>query len=164
MRRCFWTLLSLATSVAVSSGPVSGQVVGQEDAVLQGIAAVDAQVSVTWKDAITKDGGPTETQYQQDYLGAFRSVLSQGGLQISDEAPNYLFCSIALVYDSDTGVVSAAQTVEYHEPMGPENQWAITWMLSQVYTVGLQNFGGADDAQWCGTRFVESWRSGNGGA
>ncbi len=142
--------------------PLSAQVVGQEPVVLQGITAVDAQVAVTWRDGITKDGGPTETQYQESYLNSFRSTLNGGGLEISDQAPNYIYCSIALLYDEDTGTVSAAQTVEFHEPMGPEQQWAITWMQSQVYTVGLQNFDGADDAQWCGSQFVSDWREGNG--
>jgi hypothetical protein len=131
-------------------------VVGQEPAVLNGVTAVDAQVAVSWVDAITKDGGPTETQYEQAFLKEFKAGLERGGVQISETAPNYLYCSIALLYEDD-GLVSAAQSVEYHEMLGTDQQWAITWTKMQVFTVGLQNFGGKDDAGWCSTSFIDDW-------
>lgn len=156
-------LLALGGLVsALIASPVHAQVVGQDASVLEGIDAVDAQVSVSWRSGITEDGGPTEASYETAYLTALRAQLAAGGLQISEEAPNYLYCSIALLYSEDTGIVSAAQSVELHEPIGEDGQWAITWMQSQVYTVGLQNFDGADDAQWCGEEFVREWREANG--
>lgn len=153
-------LLSLSLG---SIGPreADAQVVGQEPAILTGVPAVDAQVAVSWSDPITKDGGPTETQYEQAFLAEFRAGLRRGGVQISETAPNYLFCSIALLYED--GIVSAAQCVEYHEILGTEQQWAITWTKMQVFTVGLDNFGGQDDAGWCSESFIEDWRTVNGG-
>ncbi len=150
-----------ALVAALVATPARAQVVGQDASVLEGIDAVDAQVSVSWRAGITEDGGPSEAAYETAYLTALRAQLAAGGLQISEEAPNYLYCSIALLYDDDTGIVSAAQSVELHEPIG-DGQWAITWMQSQVYTVGLQNFDGADDARWCGEEFVREWREANG--
>ena len=52
---------------------------------------------------------------------------------------------------------------QLHEMLGPENQWAITWTQMQVFTVGLQNFGGQDDAQWCHESFMADWRDRNKG-
>lgn len=153
---------TLCVLASILCSPVYAQVVGQEPAVLQGITAVDAQVAIVWSDGITKDGGVTETQYEQAFTEAFRSGLTQGGLQISTEVPNYLYCTIALQY-TEGGLVSAAQAVEYHEPMGPDNQWVISWTHLQVFAVGLDNFDGADDASWCAEAFVADWRAGNGG-
>ena len=156
--------IALAFGILVSAAPtrVMGQVVGQQPGILREITAVDAQVAVTWIDAITKDGGPTETQYEQAFLNEFRAGLQRGGLQISESAPNYLFCTIVLLYEEDS-LVSAAQAVELHEPIGPDQQWAITWTRMQVFTVGFDNFAGADDAQWCSTSFVDDWRERNSG-
>lgn len=155
------TMIARAALVAfvlthATATQAGAQVVGQEPAVLRGVTAVDAQVAISWVDAITKDGGPTETQYEEAFLNQFKAGLRRGGLTISETAPNYLFCSIALLYEDD-GLVSAAQSVEYHEMMGPDQQWAITWTKMQVFTVGLQNFGGQDDAQWCASEFLEDW-------
>ncbi len=156
--------IALAFGILASAVPsqVTAQVVGQQPGVLSAITAVDAQVAVTWVDAITKDGGPTETQYEQAFLNEFVAGLQRGGLQVSESAPNYLFCTIALLYE-ENGLVSAAQAVELHEPMGPEQQWAITWTRMQVFTVGFDNFAGEDDAEWCSTAFVDDWRERNSG-
>ncbi|MDA0329918.1 MAG: hypothetical protein O2958_13035 [Gemmatimonadetes bacterium] len=83
-------------------------------------------------------------------------------MQVSESAPNYLYCSIALLYE-ENGLVSAAQAVEYHQMLGPDQQWAITWTKMQVFTVGLQRFGGQDDAGWCSSSFVTDWKAGNAG-
>lgn len=147
----------LAFSLASASTTQAGaQVVGQEPAVLRGVMAVDAQVAISWIDAITKDGGPTETQYEEALLDEFKAGVRRGGVTISETAPNYLFCSIALLYEDD-GLVSAAQSVEYHEMLGTDQQWAITWTQMRVFTVGLQSFGGQGDARWCVTQFLDDW-------
>lgn len=156
------SLFVAALAVFGVTGAAQAQVVGQDASVLEGVTAVDAQVSVSWRAEITEEGGPTQELYEAAYLAAFRAVLAAGGLEISEDAPNYLYCSIALLYNDQSGMVSAAQSVEFHEPIGDEGQWAITWMQSQVYTVGLQNFDGSDDARWCASEFVTEWRAGNG--
>jgi hypothetical protein len=158
--KAFGTAVALGILAASFPAQIASQVVGQEPGVLRSVTAVDAQVAVTWVDAITKDGGPTETQYEQAFLSEFRAGLQRGGLQISETAPNYLFCTIALLYE-ENGLVSAAQAVEYHEMLGPDQQWAITWTLMQVFTVGFDHFSGQDDAQWCSTAFVDDWKEGN---
>lgn len=152
------TLLTLA-----GPGSAAAQVVGQSPAALRSVAAVDAQIAVSWADGITKDGGPTESAYQEAFAAEFRQGLQRGGIGISEEAPNYLYCTIALIY-GDTGVIAAAQAIELHEPTGAGEQWAITWTHMQVFTVGLQNFSGQDDAQWCHQTFMEEWRQRNAGA
>ena len=39
----------------------------------------------------------------------------------------------------------------------------LLWMQMKVFSVGLQNFFGQDDAQWCRETFVNEWRQGNAG-
>ena len=156
------SLLGLAGATVPGARPAAAQVVGQSPAALQNVAAVDAQVAVVWADGITKDGGPTETGYQEAFAAEFRQGLQRGGIGISQEAPNYLYCTIALLYE-DNGMVSAAQAIELHEPTGQGEQWAITWTHMQVFTVGLQHFSGQDDAQWCHETFAEEWRQRNAG-
>jgi hypothetical protein len=158
----FAAIFGLAAATAPGAAPASAQVVGQSPAALQNVAAVDAQVAVVWADGITKDGGPTETGYQEAFAAEFRQGLQRGGIGISEEAPNYLYCTIALLYE-DNGMVSAAQAIELHEPTGEDAQWAITWTHMQVFTVGLQHFSGQDDAQWCHETFAEEWRQRNAG-
>jgi hypothetical protein len=144
------------------SAQATAQVVGQSPAALRNVAAVDARVAVVWADGITKAGGPTETAYQQAFEAEFQQGLQRGGVGITRDAPNYLYCSIALLYE-DNGMVSAAQAIELHEPTGQGEQWAITWTHMQVFTVGLQNFSGQDDAQWCHQTFALEWGQRNGG-
>lgn len=156
-------ILALAATAVTVPAAVSAQVVGQEPAALRGITAVDPQVAVTWVEAITEGGGPSEAEYTEAFLASFQEGLTEAGVELDDGAPNYLYCNIALLY-GESGLVSAAQSVEYHVPFGDEGQWAITWTRLQVFTVGLENFDGADDAQWCVQQFVEDWRAGNGGA
>ena len=153
---------ALAASLAAPS-LVSAQVVGQDPSVLRGIVSVDPQVAVTWVEGITEEGGPPEAEYTDAFLASFRDGLTEAGVELDEGAPNYLYCNIALLYE-DSGLVSAAQSVEYHVPFGDEGQWAITWTQLQVFTVGLENFDGAEDAQWCVQQFVEDWRAGNGGS
>jgi hypothetical protein len=158
---CSAALAPLALLTAAWAVPASAQVVGQTPAVLEGVSAVDAQVAVTWVEEITEGGGPTEAEYTEAFTAAFREALAEGGVALSEDAPNYLYCNIALLYD-DGGLVSAAQAVEFHEPLDGD-RWAITWTQLQVFTVGLDNFDGADDALWCARQFLEDWRAGNGG-
>ena len=160
MKKAFAIGLALGALASWLPSQAAAQVVGQEPAVLRSITAVDARVSVTWVDGITKVGGPTETQYEQAFLDEFKAGLQRGGVQISETAPNYLFCTIAVLYGDD-GLVSAAQAVEYHEMLGPDQQWAITWTLMQVFTVGIDNFSGHGSAEWCTTSFIDDWREGN---
>ena len=121
--------------------------------------AVDAQVAVTWSDEITAAGGPGESRYEQAFEAEFKRGLLAAGIKIDATAPNFLYCTIVLLYNE--GNVVAAQAIEYHEPFGSADQWAITWTQLQVYTVNLTNFGGQDDAQWCHETFIEDWREGN---
>ena len=103
-----------------------GQVVGQSAAALRNVSAVDAQVAVSWAEGITKDGGPTETNYEEAFTAEFRQGLQRGGIDISEQAPNYLYCTIALLYE-ENGMVSAAQAIELHEPTGTDASLSDAW-------------------------------------
>lgn len=157
MRTMLARASALAFLLAAGWAPsASAQVVGQSPTALEGVSGVDAEVAVTWVPEITEEGGPTEAEYTESFRTAFHEALGEGGVTLSDDAPNYLYCSIALLYD-DGGLVSAAQSVEFHEPFGDGGQWAITWMKLQVSTVGLENLDGADDALWCAQQFLADW-------
>ena len=154
------TILVTAALMIGLAGYGDAQVVGQEASALANVPAVDAQVAITWSDEITAAGGPGEARYAEAFEAEFKRGLRGAGIKIDATARNYLYCSIVLLHTE--GDVVAAQSIEYHEPMGSDGQWAITWTLMQVYTVPLGSFGGQDDAQWCHQRFVEDWREGNG--
>ncbi len=157
-RPLFTLLVTVALMIGLA-GDGNAQVVGQQASALANVPAVDAQVAITWSDEITAAGGPGESRYAEAFEAEFQRGLRGAGIKIDATAPNYLYCTIVLLHTA--GDIVAAQAIEYHEQVGSDGRWAITWTLMQVYTVPLGGFGGQDDAQWCHETFIEDWREGN---
>ena len=159
MFRRLTPLLSAALLFGATASSAEGQDVGDPSR-LAGVTSVSTRAHVTWDDEIVMAGGATGEQYEGALIQAFDAAMSDSSVTLDQEVPGFLMCRVETTFD---GVIIAySLRVEYHEPLGPNREPAITWFKSWLGTYGMQQlhlmFGLGD---LCAEGFEEDWRSAN---
>lgn len=148
-------LLALLALAAMAS-PVSGQMYGDDAAAFAGVKAFNARVAFDWDDGITQK---TEAQFTRELESAFQLGVLRAGAQVRDDAPNYLWCELYLLYND--GLVALSIDVKYWERIA--GRWVQTWNSGAVGIVGGLNLDGRRYGTTCAERFEFAYRTANPG-
>ncbi|MCH7532960.1 MAG: hypothetical protein IIB36_14550 [Gemmatimonadetes bacterium] len=160
------TLIGIAVAACLFGQSADGQVFAADETALAGISAVDPKLLVTWDAQITANGG-RESQYTMNVMDAFELGLLRAGVTVSGDG-RFLRCSVQLQYreiSTSSSIVAYSVSTNLHELIGaPEQmQWAITWDVNALGTVGIDELDGASVGRWCAETFELDWRRANQG-
>ena len=124
---------------------------------------VAVRAAVDWDELITETaGGATEDQFHQAVIQTFEASLREMGVAVDASSERFLMCRVETIYDS--GLISFAARVEFHEPFGAPGQTAISWHRTWIGTAPLQGMHLLFRiGEQCAEDFVEAWTAANPG-